>query len=91
MALLLKNTQRKMTGKIKFYKTDKHFGFIIEDLKLEDIFFHKLELKDGYVPRLEEKVKFDIGEYKGMKVAKNVEKLIIKDIEDGTKAQKKQE
>lgn len=28
------------TGKIKFYKEDKGFGFIIQDNKGPDIFFH---------------------------------------------------
>jgi len=65
-----------MTGKIKFYKADKHFGFIIEDSTLKDIFFHSSELLNNYVPRIFEKVKYEVGSFKNMKIATKIEKLI---------------
>ena len=64
------------TGKIKFYKADKHWGFIIDDSSLQDIFFHKIELLGDYLPRLEERVQFEMGEYKGEKVATKIQKIL---------------
>jgi cold shock CspA family protein len=63
------------TGRIKFYKQDLHWGFIIDSGTLKDIFFHKIELQDNYIPRLEEKVQFEIGEHKGMPVAVKIRKI----------------
>lgn len=63
------------TGKIKFYKIDKRYGFIIDDATLQDIFFHKIELQGDYLPRLEEKVQYEIGEYKGQKIATKIQKI----------------
>ena len=65
-------------GKIKFYKFDKHYGFIVFDETNHDgakeIFFHKIELLNDYIPRLEEKVQFTIGKYKGTYVATKIQK-----------------
>ena len=61
--------------KFKFYKADKHFGCIIEDSTLHDICFHSSELVN-YVPRIFDKVKYEIGNYKGMKIATKIEKFI---------------
>jgi len=63
------------TGKIKFYKQDKRYGFIIDDATLQDIFFHKIELVGDYIPRLEEKVQYEIGKYKDLKVAIKIQKI----------------
>lgn len=64
-------------GKIKFYKFDKRYGFIIFNVSFnetKEIFFHKIELVNDYIPRLEEKVQFTIGKYKGTYVATKIQK-----------------
>ena len=48
--------QKIYTGKIKnFYRT---YGFI--EYELGDIFFHKSDLKDNYIPKKDDKVEFKI-------------------------------
>lgn len=46
-------------GKVKFFNTDKGFGFIIKDGG-GDIFFHVTEIK-GAQPKDGDRVEFDIG------------------------------
>lgn len=64
-----------MIGKIKFYKQDKRYGFIIDSVTFKEIFFHKIEVKGNYIPSMDDRVRYDIGEYKNTKVAKNIEKI----------------
>ena len=56
------------TGKVKFFKTDKGYGFIVDDETGKDIFLHvsqitcnKSEIKEG-VPVVYDRVKGKKGE-----------------------------
>lgn len=56
----------KQKGKIKFYNSQKGFGFIIpEGGNAKDMFFHKSGIVDGYHPREGEAVEYDT--YEGKK------------------------
>ena len=37
------------TGKVKFFNKEKKFGFIVQDHKDEDIFFHVSSCKDSNI------------------------------------------
>ena len=47
-------------GTVKFYNTDKGFGFISRD-EGEDLFFHATELQSGTADK-GDTVEFDVGE-----------------------------
>lgn len=64
-----------MQGKIKFYKQDKRYGFIVDSVTLKDIFFHKIGIIGNYIPSMDDKVTFELGEYKNMKVATKIEQI----------------
>lgn len=49
------------TGVVKFFDTEKGFGFIAPDEEMEDLFFHKSACKDG-VPFEKDRVEFKISE-----------------------------
>lgn len=62
------------TGKVKWYNTKKHFGFITSD-DGEDIFVHSSDVPPGVELNTGDKVEFEVGEApKGTK-AINVKKL----------------
>ena len=63
-----------MTGTVKFYNTEKSFGFIkVEGQK--DIFFHKSSLEKGYVPKDDDYVEFRVTETERGKAAADVVKI----------------
>ena len=57
-------------GKVKFFNTDKGFGFITQD-NGEDIFFHVTELQSGHVSE-GKLVEYDVGEGKKGPCAVNI-------------------
>jgi cold shock protein len=63
-----------MKGIVKFYIQKQGFGFIRPENGSEDIFFHFTGiLEEGYVPKENEKVTYDVKE--GKKTGPNGEKL----------------
>lgn len=58
------------TGTVKFFNSEKGFGFITPDGG-KDVFFHISEVK-GQQPRDGDKVEFDMGEGKKGPMAVNV-------------------
>ena len=64
----------KETGKVKFYRNDKGFGFIARDTGGE-IFFHITDVEEGYVQQPDDEVLFTIGEGTKGPIAMEVEKL----------------
>lgn len=51
----------RMYGVVKFYNSEKAFGFIQPDEEMEDIFFHKTACKDG-IPSEGDTVQFQLSE-----------------------------
>ncbi len=47
------------TGTVKFYEKDKAFGFIVPDVEMDDLFFHKTACV-GDVPNDKDRVEFQI-------------------------------
>jgi CspA family cold shock protein len=61
------------TGKIKFFNTDKGFGFITQN-EGADLFFHVSELQAGSANN-GDSVEFDVGESKKGPCAMNIREL----------------
>jgi len=57
-------------GKVKFFNTDKGFGFITQN-QGDDIFFHVTELQSGTVNK-DDIVEYDVGEGKKGPCAVNI-------------------
>lgn len=51
----------RMYGVVKFYNSEKAFGFIQPDEEMEDLFFHKTACPDG-VPQEGDTVQFQVSE-----------------------------
>jgi CspA family cold shock protein len=51
------------TGKVKFFKSDSGFGFIVQDNGQKDIFFHSSQVK-GTPAKEGDSVAYKIGEGK---------------------------
>lgn len=62
----------KSSGKVKFYNSDKAFGFIIVDGGGKDVFFHKSQWKSDSEPKDKQGVTFEIVEGKKGLAAENV-------------------
>jgi cold shock protein len=62
------------TGKVKFFNTDKGFGFITQNSG-EDLFFHVSELRVGTANEGDQ-VEFEIGEGKKGPVAVNIREAV---------------
>jgi cold shock CspA family protein len=62
-----------MTGKINSFWQHKHFGFIVQDDALEELFFHEKNLTlDSPPPQKGLRVTYEVGKYNGRPVAVNV-------------------
>jgi CspA family cold shock protein len=65
-----------MQGLVKFFKTDKGFGFIVPDSaegNAEEVFFHISNCAEGYQPQEGDKVTFELGQGRdGRTAAKDV-------------------
>lgn len=48
-----------MEGKVKFFNTTKRFGFITAD-DGKDYFYHESGLQEGYVPKDNDVVSFEV-------------------------------
>jgi CspA family cold shock protein len=53
------DSEEYYTGTVKFFETEKGFGFIIPDLDMEDLFFHQSACAEG-VPHDRDRVEFKI-------------------------------
>ena len=63
-----------MNGVVKFFNTEKGFGFIkVEGQK--DIFFHKSALEKGYVPEDDDYVEFRVTQTERGQAAADVVKV----------------
>ena len=71
--ILTINKRRLMsTGKVKFFNTNKGFGFITQDMG-EDIFFHVSELQSPSKHASEgDKVEYEVGEGRKGPCAMNI-------------------
>ena len=49
-------------GKVKFYSTEKGFGFIFNETENEDVFFHITEVKGPDAPNAGDFVSFEVSE-----------------------------
>lgn len=56
-----KEILERMYGVVKFYNSEKAFGFIQPDEEMEDLFFHKSACPDG-VPQEGDTVQFQVSE-----------------------------
>lgn len=56
-----KEILERMYGVVKFYNSEKAFGFIQPDEEMEDLFFHKTACPDG-VPQEGDTVQFQVSE-----------------------------
>ena len=67
--------QEFLTGTVKWYSTEKAYGFIIPDDRTGDVFLHGNILKLCGLEYVNEgeRVRFTIGEHKGRKQAENIE------------------
>ena len=65
------------SGKVKWFNSNKGYGFITEDKTNKDIFLHVSALEDSKLRILkeEQKIKFDIKEEKNKLQAINIKKL----------------
>ncbi len=65
------------TGTVKWYSSEKAYGFIIPDRSTGDVFVHGNILRQCGIDFLKEgeRVEFSIGEHKGRQQAENVKVL----------------
>ncbi|MBB3572034.1 cold-shock protein [Rhizobium sp. BK491] len=65
------------TGKVKFFNTDKGFGFITPDAGGDDVFVHVSALQYGDVLKEGQSVSYDLGQDRksGRSRAENVRPL----------------
>ena len=66
----------RLEGKIKFYLTEKNYGFISYDFG--DIFFHITGLPLGYCPVCGDVVNFELKESSRGLTAINIHKIEVK-------------
>lgn len=70
------NTDKYLTGIVKFYNRSKGYGFIMADGSRKDYFFHYSHLRNSNeVPNEGDHVSFDIGENRNGECAINVERI----------------
>lgn len=61
-------------GTVKFFESEKGFGFIVPDEEMDDLFFHKSACKGG-IPRDRDRVEFQVS--KGPKGLSAIDVRII--------------
>ena len=63
-----------MQGSVKFFNTDKGFGFIVPADGSQDVFFHVTQCEEGYEPQDGDEVTFELGQGRdGRSAAVNVQ------------------
>lgn len=67
------STSEQNQGSVKFFNSEKGFGFIIDDKTNKDIFVHANSLPSGLKLKENDRVSFDIEETKKGLNAVNVE------------------
>ncbi len=79
-------------GKVKFYSEQRKFGFIQQDDKEEDLFFHCSEVEGSENLQQDDRVEFEVAEgdrgLKAIKVRRVIEK---EEKEEEEKEEKKEE
>ena len=50
------------TGKIKFYNTEKAYGFLADDQTRDELFFHISDADPGYIPQQNDMISYEVGE-----------------------------
>lgn len=62
-----------MQGQVKFFKTEKGFGFIVSEEAGNDVFFHISNCVEGYQPQEGDMITFELGQGRdGRTAAKDV-------------------
>ena len=76
---------KTVRGKVKFYSEQRRFGFIEQDDKGEDLFFHCSEIEGNENLQQNDRVEFEVAEGekgpKAVKVRKVIEKEQKEEIE----------
>ena len=76
---------KTVRGKVKFYSEQRRFGFIQQDDKGEDLFFHYSEVEGSENLQQDDRVEFEVAEGekgpKAVKVRKVIEKEEKEEIE----------
>ncbi len=77
---------KTVRGKVKFYSEQRRFGFIQQDDKQEDLFFHYSEVEGNESLQQNDRVEFEVAEgdrgLKAIKVRKVTEKEGKEEIEE---------
>lgn len=62
------------TGTVKWYNTEKGYGFLVPDDGGKDIFFHVTELQKANINSVPDgmRLSFDLGQNRGKDVAINI-------------------
>jgi CspA family cold shock protein len=61
------------TGKVKWFSTEKNFGFIVPDDGGPDIFVHVSSVPQGEALQADDKVSYEAAQRKGKSCAINVQ------------------
>ena len=64
-----------MSGTVKFFNSEKGYGFIVPSDGSTDIFFYYSDVVDDGWPQADSKVTYDIGQNKRGPCAKNIKVL----------------
>lgn len=88
----MKKEAKTVRGKVKFYSEQRRFGFIQQDDKGEDLFFHYSEVKGNENLQQDDRVEFEVAEgdrgLKAIKVRKVTEKEGKEEIEEEMEEEK---
>ncbi len=83
---------KTVRGKVKFYSEQRRFGFIQQDDKGEDLFFHYSEVEGNENLQQDDRVEFEVAEgdrgLKAIKVRKVTEKEGKEKIEEEMEEEK---
>ncbi len=67
------NSSEKESGVVKFFKSDKGFGFIKPNNGGDDLFFHITQVQEGQEPKSLDNVEYTVGQGKKGVAAVNVQ------------------